>query len=79
MSATFTIRLDDEKAALLRRMAEEENMTPEEVITSAVDAWIECSDDDLAAVLEGLADSEAGQTVPRDEIERWRRSRGKTN
>jgi predicted transcriptional regulator len=77
VSATFTIRLDDEKAAALKQMAADENLTPEEIIASALDAWIELSDDDLAAVREGLADSEAGRTVPHDEVERWLQTWGK--
>lgn len=77
MTATFTIRLDDEKAKALKQVAAEGNLTPEEVIASAIDAWMELSDEDLAAVREGLADIEAGRTVPHDEVERWLRSWGK--
>ena len=76
MGATFTIRLDDETAASLRRRAAEEGRPPEEIAASAVEAWVEPTDEDIQAIRAGIADAEAGRTVPHDAVVRWLRSWG---
>jgi predicted transcriptional regulator len=77
--AHFTVTLPDEVAQRLARLAQETRSTPEALLREAAEDLVFDMDERIARIREGLADIEAGRTVPHEKVVAWVRSWGTEN
>jgi len=71
---TFTVKLSDQAAANLAEHAAENSGTADDLVARLIegaydDAWFaDLSLEDRAAIEEGMAQADRGETIPHDEV-----------
>ena len=77
MSSTdFTLRLDDTLALRLDALTKKTHRTTAELLLQAVERFVEDAEDDLARTEHAIAQADAGQAVPAEEVRAWLLSNG---
>jgi len=78
MSKTITIELDDDQASELEAVARRMRLTPEELVSLALDQLTHepkpYTPEQIAQIEEGLAQIARGETVPHEEVVRKARA-----
>lgn len=81
MSATVpvTVRVSVEVNEKLERLAKATRRSKSWLASEAIGGYVKSESDYLAAVDEGLADIEAGRTIPHEKVREWLLSWGTDN
>jgi predicted transcriptional regulator len=69
--SVIRLELPDELAERLERLAESMQSTPEALLRDAAEDLVFDLNERIARIREGLADIEAGRTVPHEKVRAW--------
>jgi predicted transcriptional regulator len=65
---TVSIQIPEEVWAQVNQSAEDHQMTTDDVVYTAVEKFLEPSDEDILAIEEGLRQLDAGQSFSHEEV-----------